>query len=102
MHRLSHARPQIPPIRAPADFTCGTKQDRVQAPVSRLAFASTIENLANGDDVVFAFKWLCNDLEQLAFDGFPVTPELYTQIESVGQSVNAPPGQWQILSQYVK
>ena len=66
------------------------------------AFGSAIENLANGDDVVFAFKWLCNDIEQLAHDGYPITPDFYRQIEEVGRSVAAPPGQWKILAPYVK
>jgi hypothetical protein len=70
-------------------------------PDIELAFNSAIENLANGDDVVFAFKWLCNDLEQLAFDGFRITPDLYRRIEAVGRAVGAPADHWKTLERYI-
>ena len=66
------------------------------------AFGSAAENLANGDDVILAFKWLCNDLEQLAFEGFPITPQLYQRIEEIGRSLKAPPEHCNMLARYVK
>ncbi len=64
------------------------------------AIGSVLENLANGDDVLLAFKWMCNDLEQMAFNGLRITPDLYRQIEDLGCSLGAPE-HWKMLDPYV-
>ena len=83
-------------------FALRNQPDERFRPGIEQAFGSAAENLANGDDVLLAFKWLCNDLEQLAFEGFPITPQLYQRIEEVGRSLKAPQEHWRMLSRYVK
>jgi hypothetical protein len=58
------------------------------------------EDLAGGDGK-FGFKWVCNFLEDLAAEGFPISPDLYRQVADAGRSVGASEEQWKKLEPYV-
>ena len=86
LEQLLHA------LRAHAD---GPWRAGVEHAVNELA-----EDLAGGDGK-FGLKWVCNFLEDLALEGFPITRGLYKQVEAAGQSIGAPEKQWKALEPYV-
>jgi hypothetical protein len=80
--------------------TLRAKKDERFGPAIERAVSGMAEELAGGDDKS-AFKYLCNDLEDMALEGFVITPELYVQIEEAGRSVRAPERQWKVIASYV-
>ena len=77
----------------------GQAEGRWRAGIERV-LNELAEDLAGGDGK-FGFKWVCNGLEDLATEGFPITADLYEQLETVGRSIGAPQEQWKVLERYV-
>ena len=87
--------PRYPQLEQLLHALRGHADGRWRADIER-AVNELAEDLAGGDGK-FGFKWVCNFLEDLAADGFPITSDLYRQVEAAGRSVGAPEKQWKTV-----